>query len=56
MDNLFANQNIRKTTQWVALRGGELYDEKCKELLQWFIDNGKAQDPYVGHKHKCNSI
>ena len=45
MDNLFANPEYFKNLQWVALRGGEpLYDEKCKELLQWFIDNGKAQD------------
>lgn len=45
MDNLFANPEYFRNLQWVALRGGEpLYDEKCKELLQWFIDNGKAQD------------
>lgn len=45
MDNLFANPEYFKNLQWLALRGGEpLYDEKCKELLQWFIDNDKAQD------------
>ena len=45
MNNLFANPEYFRNLQWVALRGGEpLYDEKCKELLKWFIDNNKAKD------------
>ena len=45
MNNLFANPEYFRNLQWVALRGGEpLYDEKCKELLQWFVDNNKAKD------------
>ena len=45
MDNLFANPEYFDNLQWVALRGGEpLYDERCKALLKWFIDNGKAKD------------
>lgn len=45
MDNLFANPEYFRNLQWVALRGGEpLYDERCKAVLQWFIDQGLAQN------------
>ena len=45
MDNLFANPEYFKNLQWVALRGGEpLYDERCYEVLQWFVDNGIAKN------------
>jgi MoaA/NifB/PqqE/SkfB family radical SAM enzyme len=41
MDNLFANPEYFRNLQWVALRGGEpLYDERCLEILQWFVDAG----------------
>lgn len=43
MENLFAEPKYFRNLQWVALRGGEpLYDEKCIELLQWFVDKGLA--------------
>jgi radical SAM protein with 4Fe4S-binding SPASM domain len=45
MDNLFANPEYFKNLQWVALRGGEpLYDERCYEVLKWFVDNGIAKN------------
>lgn len=45
MDNLFANPEYFRNLQWVALRGGEpLYDERCKAVLQWFIDEGLAEN------------
>jgi len=45
MDNLFANPEYFKNLQWVALRGGEpLYDERCYEVLKWFVDQGLAKD------------
>lgn len=45
MNNLFANPEYFRNLQWVALRGGEpLYDERCKELLQWFIDSGQSRN------------
>lgn len=45
MDNLFDDPRIFRNLQWVALRGGEpLYDEKCIELLQWFVDQDLAKN------------
>lgn len=44
MDNLFADPDYFRNLQWVALRGGEpLYDERCIEVLQWFVDNGMSE-------------
>lgn len=41
MDNLFSNPEYFRNLTWVALRGGEpLYDERCIEILQWFVDAG----------------
>ena len=45
MDNLFAEPKYFRNLQWVALRGGEpLYDERCLEILQWFVDAGLSQN------------
>jgi len=45
MDNLFANPEYFRNLQWVALRGGEpLYDERCLEILQWFVDNNLSHN------------
>jgi MoaA/NifB/PqqE/SkfB family radical SAM enzyme len=45
MDNLFANPEYFRNLQWVALRGGEpLYDERCLEILQWFVDQGLSHN------------
>lgn len=45
LDNLFADPEYFRNLQWVALRGGEpLYDESCKAILRWFIDNGLAKN------------
>lgn len=45
MDNLFANPEYFRNLQWVALRGGEpLYDERCIEILQWFVDAGLSHN------------
>ena len=45
MDNLFANPEYFRNLQWVALRGGEpLYDEICMSALQWFVDEGIAEN------------
>ena len=45
LDNLFADPEYFRNLQWVALRGGEpLYDESCKAILQWFIDQGLAKN------------
>jgi hypothetical protein len=45
MDNLFANPEYFRNLQWIALRGGEpLYDERCYEVLKWFVDNGIAKN------------
>ena len=45
LDNLFADPEYFRNLQWVALRGGEpLYDESCKAILQWFIDQGLASN------------
>mgnify|MGYP001085924722 CR=1 FL=1 len=45
MDNLFANPEYFRNLQWVALRGGEpLYDERCLEILQWFVDAGLSHN------------
>lgn len=45
MDNLFAAPEYFRNLQWVALRGGEpLYDERCLEILQWFVDAGLSQN------------
>lgn len=45
MDNLFADPDVFRNLQWVALRGGEpLYDERCIEILQWFVDAGLSHN------------
>ena len=45
LDNLFADPDYFRNLQWVALRGGEpLYDESCKAILRWFIDNDLAKN------------
>ena len=45
MDNLFANPEYFRNLKWVALRGGEpLYDERCLEILQWFVDNNLSHN------------
>lgn len=45
MDNLFANPEYFRNLQWVALRGGEpLYDERCLEILQWFVDHNLSHN------------
>lgn len=45
LDNLFADPDYFRNLQWVALRGGEpLYDESCKAILQWFIDQGLSKN------------
>jgi MoaA/NifB/PqqE/SkfB family radical SAM enzyme len=44
MDNLFADPDYFRNLQWVALRGGEpLYDERCIEVLRWFVDKGMSE-------------
>ncbi len=45
MDNLFANPEYFRNLQWLALRGGEpLYDERCYEVLKWFVENDLAKN------------
>jgi MoaA/NifB/PqqE/SkfB family radical SAM enzyme len=45
MENLFARPEYFRNLQWVALRGGEpLYDERCLEILQWFVDAGLSHN------------
>jgi len=45
MDKLFANPEYFRNLQWVALRGGEpLYDERCYEVLKWFVDAGLSKN------------
>ena len=45
MDNLFANPEYFRNLQWLALRGGEpLYDERCYEVLKWFVESGLSKN------------
>lgn len=45
MDNLFANPEYFRNLQWLALRGGEpLYDERCYEVLKWFVEAGLSKN------------
>jgi MoaA/NifB/PqqE/SkfB family radical SAM enzyme len=43
--NLFVQPLYFRNLQWVALRGGEpLYDETCIKILEWFVEQGLAEN------------
>ena len=45
LDNLFIEPLFFRNLQWVALRGGEpLYDETCIKVLEWFVEQGLAEN------------